>query len=65
MRLVYLSKMHERREKDMAIWELSEQGLFSVSKSDVPFIANGCDHGIEQKNCALKVLGGIRRYCKF
>ena len=65
MRLVYLSKMHELREKDMAIWELSEQGLFSVSISDVPFIANGCDHGIEQKNCALKVLGGIIRYCKF
>ena len=65
MRLVYLSKMHELREKDMAIWELSEQGLFSVSKSDKPFIATGCDHGIEQKNCALKVLGGIIRYCKF
>ena len=65
MRLVYLSKMHELREKDMAIWELSEQGLFSVSKSDEPFIATGCDHGIEQKNCALKVLGGIIRYCKF
>ena len=57
---VYVSQMHELTEKDMASWELFEQGLFSVSKSDIPFTAIGCDHGIEQENRALKVFGGIK-----
>ena len=35
------------------------QGLFSISKSDVPFTAIRSDHGIE-KNRAMKVLGGIK-----
>ena len=57
---VYFSQVHELREMDMATWELFEQGLFSVSKSDVPITAIGCDHAIEQENRALKVLGGIK-----
>ena len=60
MSSAYLSQMHELREKDMATWELFEQGLFSLRKPDVPFPATGCDHGIEKENRALKVLGGVK-----
>ena len=35
------------------------QGLFSISRSDVPFTTIRSDHGIE-KNRAMKVLGGIK-----
>lgn len=31
-----------------------------MSKSDVQFTAIGCGHDIEQGNCALKVLQGIK-----
>ena len=57
---VYLSQMHELKKKNKTTWALFAQGLFSVSKSDLPFSAIGSDHGIGQKNRALKVLGGIK-----
>ena len=40
---------------------LLSQGLNSLSKSDVLFTAIGSDHGIEQENRAMKVLGSIKR----
>ena len=33
---------------------------FSVNKSSVPFSAIGADHGLEQQNRVMKVLGGIK-----
>ena len=39
---------------------LFESGNFSVNKSSVPFTAIGADHGIEQENLSLRVLGGIK-----
>ena len=57
---VYLSQMYELKKKDTRTWDLLNKGNFSVSKSDVLFTAIGPDHGIEQENRALKVLGGIK-----
>ena len=33
---------------------------FSVNKFSVPFSAIGADHGLEQQNRVMKVLGGIK-----
>ena len=37
-----------------------KEGSFYAAKPDVPFAAIGMDHGIEQENQALKVLGRIK-----
>ena len=37
-----------------------EEGNFSVNKTATSFSAVGVDHGIEQENRAMKVLGGIK-----
>ena len=57
---VHLSQMFSLMEKDPDIWRFFEEGNFSVNKSNVRFSAIGPDHGIEQENRALKVLGGIK-----
>ena len=36
------------------------EGAFCVGKSKVPFTAIGADHGIEQENRSIKVMGGIK-----
>ena len=57
---VYLSQMYGLKKKETRTWDLLNKSNFSVNKSDVTFIAIGLDHGIEQENCALKVLGVIK-----
>lgn len=57
---VYLSQMFKLKDEDQLTWHIMESGNFSVNKSRVPFSAIGADHGIEQENRALKVLGGIK-----
>ena len=57
---MYLSQMVELKEKDRDVWEVLQQDNFSVKKSSVPFSAIGADHGLEQQNCAMKVLGSIK-----
>ena len=52
--------MHDLKKKDTRTWELLNEGQFIVSKSDVPFTASGMDYGIEQENCALRVLADIK-----
>ena len=57
---VYLSQMHELKEKDSERWEFLINGDFSVNKTSVPFTAIGADHATEHENRAMKVLGGIK-----
>ena len=56
---VYLSQMFAVKETDFDTWEYLSNGGFCVNKSKVPFTSIGADHGIEQENRALKVVGGI------
>ena len=58
--LVYLSQKYQLRNDDPTIWNRFVEGEFSVNKSNVPFSAIGADHALEQKNRAVKVLGGIK-----
>ena len=58
---VHLSHLYDLKKKDTRTWNLLNEGNFSVNKSYVPFTAIGPDHGIEQENCAPKVLGRIER----
>ena len=48
------------KEKDNDTWQAFQTGHFSVNKSSVLFSAIGADHALEQQNCAMKVLGGIK-----
>ncbi|XP_066928378.1 uncharacterized protein [Clytia hemisphaerica] len=57
---VYLSQMFALEKADKETWELLSNGGFCINKSHVPFSSIGADHGIEQENRALKVIGGIR-----
>ena len=57
---VYLSQMTELKEKDNDTWQAFQTGHFSVNKSSVPFSTIGADHALEQQNCVVKVLGGIK-----
>ena len=38
-----------------------ESGNFTVNKSEAPFSAFGADHALEQKNRAIKVIGGAMK----
>ena len=42
-------------------WKFLENCNFSVNKSHFPFSAISSDHGIEQLNRELKVVGGVKR----
>ena len=57
---VYISQMLNLEQEDIATWNILKQGNFSVNKSSVPFTAIGADHGIEQENKSMKILGGIK-----
>ena len=57
---VYLAQMYELKEKDENIWALLDAAGFSMNKSGIPFTVIGSDHGKEQENRALKVIGGIK-----
>ena len=58
--LVYRAEMHALKESDPTIWQYFPDGNFSVNKSSCAFSAIGGDHGIEQENHSLKVLGGVK-----
>ena len=51
----------ELQHNDIQTWKLLEEGNFSVNKlANVAFTAIGADHGIEQENKTMKILGGIK-----
>ena len=56
----YIAQMNELKNIDPEIWHFFQQGNFSVNKSPHPFSAIGADHGIEQLNRELKVVGGVK-----
>ena len=60
MTSVYLSQMTHLKENDEQTWNFLKEGGFCVGKSKVPFTSTGADHGIEQENRSLKVVGGIK-----
>ena len=51
--------MQEAKEKHPEIWDEFEKGNFCVTKGAAGFTSIGPDHGIEQENRELKVMGGI------
>ena len=55
---LYLHTIQEAKEKHPNIWEGFEKGNFCVTRV-AGFTSIGPDHGIEQKNRELKVVGGI------
>ena len=57
---VYLSQMMDLKENDEKTWIMMMKGAFCVEKSKVPFTSKGADHGIEQENRSIKVMGGIK-----
>ena len=57
---VYLSQMMDLKENDEKTWIMMMEGGFCVGKSKVPFTSIGADHGIEQRNRSIKVMGGIK-----
>ena len=57
---VYLEQIYELKEKDEKILAVLDAGGFSVNKSVIPFTAIGSDHGNEQANRALNVIGRIK-----
>ena len=57
---VKLLQMYELKEKDQSTWQMLDDGSFSVNKSDITFTGIGSDHGIQQENQTLQVLGGTK-----
>ena len=57
---VYLSQMMDLKENDEKTWIMMMEGGFCAGKSKVPFTSMGADHGIEQENRSIKVMGGIK-----
>ena len=57
---VYLSQMMDLKENDEKTWIMMMEGGFCVGKSKFPFTSIGADHGIEQENRSIKVMGGIK-----
>jgi hypothetical protein len=56
---LYISTMQETEKKHPEIWAEFMQGNFCVSKGVAGFTSIAPDHGIEQENRSLKVIGGI------
>ena len=56
---VYLSQMMDLKENDEKTWMMIMEGGSCVGKSKVPFKSIGANHGIEQENRSIKVMGGI------
>ena len=57
---VYLSQMYALKDSDPETWSFFKDGNFCINKSGIPFTAIGVDHGLEQENKTMKVLGGIQ-----
>ena len=57
---VYMAQMHALKGSYSIIWQYFHDGNFSVNKSSCTFSAIGEDHGTEQENRSLKVLGGAK-----
>ena len=51
--------MRKLETSDPDTWKALENGDFCVTKSSIPFCSIGPDHGIEQENRTMKVIGGI------
>ena len=56
---LYISTMQETEKQHPEVWEEFMQGNFCVSKGAAGFTSMAPDHGIEQENRSLKVIGGI------
>ena len=56
---LYISTMQETEKQHPEIWAEFVKGNFCVTKGVVGFTSIGPDHGIEQENRELKVVGGI------
>ena len=54
---VYIAQMWNIKIYEEGTWKFFENGNFSVNKIHFPFSAIGADHGIEQLNRELKVIG--------
>ena len=57
---VYTAQMRNMKIHEEETRKFFENGNFSVNKSHLPFSAIGADHGIEQLNRELKVVGGVK-----
>ena len=58
---VYIAQMWNIQIYEEEKWKYIEGCNFSVNKSHFPFSAISADHGIEQLNRELKVVGGVKR----
>jgi len=56
---LYMSTMQETEKDHPEIWAEFVKGNFCVTKGVAGFTSIGPDHGIEQENRELKVVGGI------
>ena len=56
---LYLHSMPEAKEKHPNLWAEFEKGNFCITKGVAGFTSIWPDHGIEQENRELKVVGGI------
>lgn len=56
---LYISTMQEIKQQHPDVWEEFMQGNFCVTKGVAGFTSIAPDHGIEQENRTLKVIGGI------
>ena len=56
---LYCAEMWRLETSDPDTWKALEDGDFCVTKSSIPFCSIGPDHGIEQENRTMKVIGGI------
>ena len=44
--------------RDLETWVYLKT-IFCCNKSEAPFVAIGVDHGLEQVNMELKIMGGV------
>ena len=56
---LYISTMQETEKRHPSLWREFTRGHFCVTKGLAGFTSTASDHGIEQENRKLKVMGGI------
>ena len=56
---LYISTMEQTEQQHPDIWAEFMKGNFCITKGAAGFTSIGPDHGIEQENRELKVIGGI------
>ena len=56
---LYIYSMQKTEQQQPHLWEELMQGNFCITKGEAGFTSIGPDHGIEQENRELKVIGGI------